>query len=112
MRPIDRAVTAGAAAVLCLSTLAALGQDRPVYRDATRPIDERVRDLLGRMTLEEKVAQTLAVWKAKEKITDASGAFDAQAAATLLPNGVGTIARPSELRDRPTRMVLGPRENA
>src|SRR5262249_16637151 len=113
MRPsvvgrLGRATTA----VVLLSSLAALAQDRPVYRDATRPVDERVRDLLGRMTLEEKVAQTLAVWKGKEKITDASGAFDAQAAATVFPNGIGTIARPSELRDRPTRLVLGPRENA
>lgn len=30
------------------------------YRDATLPIGERVRDLLGRMTLEEKAAQTAA----------------------------------------------------
>ncbi|MEV4019698.1 glycoside hydrolase family 3 N-terminal domain-containing protein [Nonomuraea angiospora] len=30
------------------------------YRDPSLPIDERVRDLLGRMTLEEKAAQTAA----------------------------------------------------
>ncbi|MBN1417947.1 MAG: hypothetical protein JXP34_04180, partial [Planctomycetes bacterium] len=27
------------------------------YRDPNLPVDERVRDLLGRMTLEEKIAQ-------------------------------------------------------
>ena len=27
------------------------------YRDATRPVDERVDDLLGRMTLAEKAGQ-------------------------------------------------------
>src|SRR5207302_906563 len=66
---------------LLTAGLPALAQDRPLYRDATRPVDERVRDLLGRMTLEEKVAQTLALWKGKEKITDAAGHFDAQGAA-------------------------------
>lgn len=31
--------------------------ERPVYRDPGRPIEERIEDLLGRMTLEEKVGQ-------------------------------------------------------
>jgi beta-glucosidase len=31
--------------------------EKPVYRDATQPIAKRVEDLLGRMTLEEKVGQ-------------------------------------------------------
>jgi beta-glucosidase len=34
----------------------------PVYRDPARPVDARVEDLLGRMTLEEKVAQMEALW--------------------------------------------------
>ncbi|MFI5382009.1 MAG: glycoside hydrolase family 3 protein, partial [Tepidisphaerales bacterium] len=31
--------------------------EKPIYRDATQPIAKRVQDLLGRMTLEEKVGQ-------------------------------------------------------
>jgi beta-glucosidase len=86
--------------------------DRPPYKDPSRPVEERVADLLGRMTLEEKVAQTLAIWKQKERITDEEGRFVAANAAALLGHGIGQIARPSELRDRPRRIVLGPRENA
>ncbi len=97
---------------LALAALSAFAQPTPAYKDASRPVDERVRDLLSRMTLEEKVAQTLAIWKGKERITDEKGQFAPERAAAVLGQGIGQIARPSELRDRPTRIVLGPRENA
>lgn len=49
---------------LSLCLLAAFGlpagaadPDKPLYRDASRPVEERVADLLRRMTLEEKVGQ-------------------------------------------------------
>lgn len=35
-------------------------QQKPVYLDATKPIEERVEDALGRLTLKEKVAMTHA----------------------------------------------------
>jgi beta-glucosidase len=92
--------------------LSAPSQERPPYRDATRPVEERVRDLLSRMTLEEKIAQTLAIWKQKERITDGDGRFVPEKAREALGSGIGQIARPSELRDRPRKIVLGPRENA
>src|SRR6266850_2707115 len=107
-----KALTGGAVALAVLAVLPVLAQDTAVYRDRTRPVDERVRDLLARMTLDEKVAQTLALWKGKEKITDEKGQLDPAGARTVLANGIGQIARPSELRDRPTKINLGPRENA
>src|ERR1700679_1413776 len=36
---------------------AAFAQQRPVYRDTTKPVAVRVADLLKRMTPEEKIAQ-------------------------------------------------------
>jgi len=46
---------------------AAVGGGRPTgyvkYRDAALPIPTRVKDLLGRMTVEEKVAQLLHPWE-------------------------------------------------
>ena len=38
------------------------GEDASPYRDAGRPVGERVADLLGRMTVEEKVAQLGSAW--------------------------------------------------
>src|SRR6185436_20833088 len=40
-------------------------QGPPLYRQAAAPVDARVADLLGRMTIEEKVAQLLGVWNRK-----------------------------------------------
>ena len=48
-----------AIAALALAAAAAAEPINPLYRDATQPIDARVADLLGRMTLQEKVNQTL-----------------------------------------------------
>ncbi|MEM3659664.1 MAG: hypothetical protein QXU11_04535 [Thermoproteota archaeon] len=37
-------------------------EDKPVYLDPSAPVELRVRDLLKRMTLEEKLAQLQSVW--------------------------------------------------
>ena len=72
-------------------------QEQPIYKNPAAPVEARVRDLLGRMTLEEKVAQTLCIWQQKGKlILTADGQFDAAKARKNLPNGVGQIGRPSE----------------
>src|SRR3954471_19251683 len=108
MKPLSRA----GAIFVFLGATAAIAQEPAVYRDRTRPIDERVRDLLSRMTLEEKVAQTLAIWKGKERITDDKGQFDPAMAKAVIGSGIGQISRPTELRDKPTRILNGPREDA
>lgn len=48
------------------------------------------------MTLEEKVAQTLAVWQQKRGLVDAGGNFDPAKAAPILQNGIGQITRVSD----------------
>jgi beta-glucosidase len=45
------------ASLIIAGSAAAQSAPRPPYRDPRRPIEERVRDLLGRMTLEEKFWQ-------------------------------------------------------
>jgi len=70
-----------------------------LYRDRSRPIDERVDDLLSRMTLEEKVSQMLGIWRQKDDaLVDESGRFDPARAAARFGDGhgLGQIGRPSD----------------
>jgi beta-glucosidase len=68
----------------------------PVYKDARAPIDLRVRDLMARMTLEEKVAQLDVLSTRKRAVMTPAGAFDPALADTLHPSGIGQITRPSD----------------
>jgi beta-glucosidase len=69
-----------------------------IYKDASKPVDARVEDLLRRMTLEEKAAQLITLWEQKEKVQTSAGAFDPAKASANFPNGIGQIARPSDKR--------------
>ena len=60
------------------------------YRDPNAAIDDRVADLLGRMTLKEKVAQLGTVWLTA-LVQDET--FDADHAAEALADGIGQVTR-------------------
>jgi beta-glucosidase len=67
---------------------------QPSYRDPSLPLDRRVADLLGRMTLAEKVAQLEAVNWDHTKITDEkSHLFSPEAAHQFMANGIGQVTR-------------------
>jgi beta-glucosidase len=98
-------------ALLFAMRLGAGAQDSPLYRDAKTPVEQRVADLLARMTLEEKVAQLQGTWQNKNFIgatnpwiVNEKGAFASEQAGVLLKYGLGEMSRPSENR--------GPREMA
>ncbi|MBP7402958.1 MAG: glycoside hydrolase family 3 C-terminal domain-containing protein [Clostridia bacterium] len=61
-----------------------------LYKDASRPVAERVDNLMSRMTLEEKVAQLTSVW-VYEILRDFR--FNEDKAAPLLKIGMGQITR-------------------
>lgn len=75
-----------------------------LYKDANRPVSERVADLLARMTPEEKFAQMHALWlvldehgehRERTDLSDEFAGVSAQAAlAQRLKLGVGQITRP------------------
>ncbi len=69
------------------------------YKDPSLPALERVRDLLARMSLEEKAAQMLCIWQKKpEMLVDADGNFDLEKAEASFPEGrgLGQVGRPSD----------------
>ena len=72
------------------------GVDDNLYHDPRAPVDARIEDLLGRMTLAEKIAQLRTVWTNKSDFFDDDFCFDAGKAADCFPHGIGQIARPSD----------------
>ena len=69
---------------------------RPDYRDPALSLVRRLDDLLSRMTPEEKVAQMMCLWNAKQPITDNQGQFDPARAPAWFRVGIGRIERPSD----------------
>jgi len=99
--PGPRGTAPGSAALVTVALFAGTAsaqvrQDRAPYLDPSLPIERRVDDLLGRMTLEEKVGQMLCLWQGKRAITDRDGRFDPARAPKWFRIGVGRIERPGE----------------
>lgn len=73
------------------------------YRNPACSIDARLDDLLGRMTLDEKLAQIGCVWSTQ--LLD-EGAFSPELARRRMPHGIGHVTRIGGAT------VLSPRESA
>ena len=88
--------------ILILCSVVGHAQQAP-YKNPALPIDERVKDLMGRMTLEEKVAQMESTWQNRGYPQPESayfmtpdGKLDVAKAKAMLKNGLGQVSRPSE----------------
>ncbi|RZA32889.1 MAG: beta-glucosidase, partial [Lysobacteraceae bacterium] len=55
-----------------------------------------VEDLLGRMTLDEKIAQMQCLWQKKPGVQNPDSSFSIEKAVTAYPHGMGMFARPSD----------------
>ncbi len=66
------------------------------YRNAGAPVDDRVADLLSRMTVEEKVAQMLCIWVQKKMLFDQEGNLSPASFERHFKHGFGQIARLSD----------------
>ncbi len=81
---------------LALTVLAASAQSAETYKDPKASIDARVDDLVGRMTLAEKIAQLRCIWDDKTRMFGADGTFDPKKATAIAPDGFGCFTRPSD----------------
>jgi len=75
----------------------------PRYRDPHAALDERIDDVLARMTLDEKIAQLACRWS-PTFVRD--GVFDPDYAASQMPHGIGQVTRIG------ASTGLGPHESA
>ncbi|MEO6276943.1 glycoside hydrolase family 3 C-terminal domain-containing protein [Roseateles sp.] len=94
----------GAVALATADHAAAAKLDQPLYEQAFAGVAVRVKDLLSRMTLREKVAQTMCIWIGKNRVQNERGDFDAARAAQALPHRLGMLGRPS---DRDSLELIG-----
>ena len=107
MRPNGRirsVMLAAVALLFCAGSAApGQGQDAFVYLNPKLSVNQRVADLLERMTLEEKLAQIGSAWEnqgfvipSQPYFVDKNGKFLAEPAKVTLKNGLGQVSRPSE----------------
>lgn len=75
----------------------------PQYKNAQLPTQNRVVDLMQRMTLDEKIAQMQCHWEflSQGGLFNTKGEIDETNLIKLAPLGLGQVARPSEGRGLP-----------
>ncbi|HEY8689584.1 MAG TPA: glycoside hydrolase family 3 N-terminal domain-containing protein [Chitinophagaceae bacterium] len=84
---------------LSLAFLLSIGvtyAQQPVYKNKNLSPEARAKDLLARMTLDEKAMQTQCLWIQKSQILNSNGDFDEAKAAKNVKNGLGELARLNE----------------
>ncbi|MEO7563029.1 MAG: glycoside hydrolase family 3 N-terminal domain-containing protein [Ferruginibacter sp.] len=69
---------------------------QPNYKNKNLSPETRAKDLLSRMTLDEKAMQTQCLWIRKSQIFNSSGDFDEAKAEKNVKNGLGELARLNE----------------
>ncbi len=79
------------------------------YWNASLPVEQRVADLLARMTLDEKIAQITTLWDNKVEVQNADFTFSPDKATQSRPAGIGMLARPSDLHGPGSPRVEPPR---
>lgn len=83
------------------------------YKNPNLNVDDRVRDLLSRMTIEEKVAQMLCIWGQKKTlVSDGNGKFDITNFGSNFKDGIGQVGRLSDTNDGLTPVEMAELANS
>jgi beta-glucosidase len=82
---------AGRAGLFLASLLSLAASTAPVYTDVSQPVDKRVDDLLGRMTLEEKLSQLNNDTRAIPRLNIAAYNVWNEALHGVARNGIATV---------------------
>ena len=108
--PMRNALLSVSSALLMSLTIssAAFAQEKPAaqpasprYKDASLPIEERVADLLPRMTLEEKVDQIATGWEERIEVIDPTGTYTSEQARKVIQSEWG-----AEQKVTPRQMAI------
>lgn len=81
------------AGMFCFSATHA---QQPAYKNKNLSPEQRAKNLLSLMTVDEKVMQTQCLWIQKSRILNAAGDFDEAKAKEALKNGLGELGRLNE----------------
>ncbi|MCU0429265.1 MAG: glycoside hydrolase family 3 C-terminal domain-containing protein [Cytophagaceae bacterium] len=83
----------GIVLTLLVSSSAITSEDAAIlYKDPKQPVEVRVKDLLGRMTIDEKVAQLIGFWDIDDsKTLSGDSTFKEEVFRELFKNGIGEI---------------------
>jgi beta-glucosidase len=99
-------------AIQAMAGISALGAMSPLraaapppeapYKMADVPVETRVKDLMSRMTLGEKIGQIIALWATKKDVlADGGSDFSPEKASRAYPDGFGQVTRPSDRKGAP-----------
>jgi beta-glucosidase len=93
--------------IILIGLVTFLFAQQPRYKDASLPVEERVEDLISRMTLEEKAAQMVSFFSRDTSAFDENGNFISVQDTAILNHGVGTFSSRSFWRTQtPQQRVL------
>lgn len=82
--------------VACMFSVNATQAQQPAYKNKSLSPEQRAKNLLSLMTVDEKVMQTQCLWIQKSRILNAAGDFDEAKAKEALKNGLGELGRLNE----------------
>jgi len=91
LRQILRPILLAVALISVVTGSAAAQEPKPIYLDATQPIEKRVDDLVGRMTLEEKASQLVNSTRAIPRLSVPAYNLWSEALHGVANNGIATV---------------------